>query len=171
VSRPATGQVLERRGKRGRRYTIRFRAGGKRRYITLGTADEGWTRKAAEEELERTLAAVKLGVWQPPRREPILEEPEQEPAFHLFASQWFEQKKLEGLEQRTLEHLQWALSGLKGAKTGFTEITLLLGSTRGGDRPGDRGAVCRRESADGHCRPAGVAITRVLDAGARGCSA
>lgn len=38
-------------------------------------------------------------------------DPLEEPAFHLFASQWFEQKKLEGLEQRTLEHLQWALSG------------------------------------------------------------
>jgi hypothetical protein len=78
VSRPATGQVLERRGKRGKVYALRFRAYGRREYVTLGATEDGWTLKAAEEELERTLAAVKLGVWQPPKPQPIIEEPQEE---------------------------------------------------------------------------------------------
>jgi hypothetical protein len=44
MSRPATGQVIERRGKRGRTFALRFRAYGRRQYLTLGTAEEGWKR-------------------------------------------------------------------------------------------------------------------------------
>src|SRR5437773_193242 len=60
--------------------------------------------------------------------------------------------------------------GVKGVKTMFTEITLRLGSTRGGDRRGDRAAVYRPGSAEDRCRSAVVAITQGLDAGARGCN-
>jgi hypothetical protein len=35
MSRPATGQVLERRGKRRRVFALRFRAYGRREYLTL----------------------------------------------------------------------------------------------------------------------------------------
>ena len=41
MSRPATGQVLERKGKSGTTYALRFRAYGRRQYVTLGTRDEG----------------------------------------------------------------------------------------------------------------------------------
>ena len=47
MSRPATGQVLERRGKRGRTYALRFRAYGRRHYLTLDVA----ARAEAEAEL------------------------------------------------------------------------------------------------------------------------
>jgi hypothetical protein len=50
------GQVLELERKSGRTFALRFRAYGKRRYLTLGTADEGSTRRRAEEELENVLA-------------------------------------------------------------------------------------------------------------------
>ena len=46
-------------------FALRFRADGRRHYLTLSAT----TRVKAEEELEKTLAAVKLGVWQPPRGE------------------------------------------------------------------------------------------------------
>jgi integrase len=107
MARSPTGQIIERHGKRGRSFGIRFRAYGRRHYLTLDVA----THVEAEAELKRTLAAVELGIWQPPRPQPLVEEIEEEPTFHVFSSRWFEQKKLEGLEQRTLDHLQWALSG------------------------------------------------------------
>lgn len=105
MARPPTGQVLERRGKRGRTFAIRFRAYGKRRYLTTTAA----TRTEAEEELGRTLAAVKLGIW----RAPVTEELEQlseVPNFWAFAKRWYEQKELE-VNERTREHILWALNG------------------------------------------------------------
>lgn len=43
MARPATGQVLERQGKRGRTFAIRFRAYGQRQYVTTAAT----TRAAA----------------------------------------------------------------------------------------------------------------------------
>ena len=85
MARKATGQVVERAGKRGVTYALRFRAYGERRYETLGTAEEGWTRDKAEEELVFVLAAVKRGKWQP-GEQPV--EAEVEETFHEFASRW-----------------------------------------------------------------------------------
>jgi hypothetical protein len=85
MSRPATGQVLERRGKRGRTYAIRFRAYGRRHYVTLDP-QEVTTHSQAEQELQNVLADVRRGIWQPPSAEPV-EEPQAEPTFHLFASE------------------------------------------------------------------------------------
>ena len=78
--------MLERQGSRGVTFALRFMVGGHRHYITLGGVEDGWTRRSAEEELERTLAAIKLGVWKPPRPEPVAAEPEPEPSFHELAS-------------------------------------------------------------------------------------
>ena len=60
------GQVLELERKGGRTYALRFRAYGERRYLTLGTVEEGWSRQKAEEELENVLADVRRGIWRPP---------------------------------------------------------------------------------------------------------
>jgi len=49
--RAATGQVLTRDGVHGRSFALRFRALGKRQYVTLGSAAEGWTRERADAEL------------------------------------------------------------------------------------------------------------------------
>lgn len=108
MSRPATGQVLERRGKRGKVYAIRFRALEKRWYVTLGAEPE-WTRKRADEELERTLAAVMLGVWKPPQPDPLPEVALREPTFHELASEWVARREHE-VDARTVEHWRWALS-------------------------------------------------------------
>jgi hypothetical protein len=43
MARPATGQVVERKGKGGTTLALRFRAYGERRYVTLGSREDGWT--------------------------------------------------------------------------------------------------------------------------------
>ena len=47
MARKATGQVIERDRKCGRTFAFRVRAYGKREYLTLGTSEDGWTRKKA----------------------------------------------------------------------------------------------------------------------------
>lgn len=65
MPRTPSGQVLDFERAAGRTFALRFRAYGKRRYLTLGTAAEGWTRAAAEQELANVLADVRRGIWKP----------------------------------------------------------------------------------------------------------
>jgi hypothetical protein len=46
MARPATGQVVVRKREQGR--LLRFRAYGKRRYLTLGTEADGWSRDRSQ---------------------------------------------------------------------------------------------------------------------------
>jgi integrase len=108
MSRPATGQVVFRKGKRGRTFALRFRAYGRRHYVTLGTVEEGWTEQKADTELENVLADVRRGIWKSPEPEAV-REPEPEPTFHVFASEWVERRKAE-VAARSEEHWRWALS-------------------------------------------------------------
>jgi integrase len=110
MARKATGQVVERERKRGRVYALRFRAYGQRQFVTLGTAEEGWSRARAELELQNVLADVRRGIWQLPQPEPDPIEPRREPGFHEFASEWVAAREAEGLRPRTLEYLRWALT-------------------------------------------------------------
>jgi len=107
MARPPTGQVVVREGKRGRTYALRFRAYGRREYVTLGTAQEGWTPQQAEVELENVLADVRRGIWRPPISTVV--EPRPEPTFHEFASEWLEGIRPE-LRPRTAEDYQWSLT-------------------------------------------------------------
>jgi integrase len=109
VARPPTGQVLEKTTSRGRTYALRFRAYGKRQYLTLGTAGEGWTRRRAEDELANVLADVRRGIWTPPVPEPAHQPPAEEPTFHVLASEWVERRRHE-VAARTVEQWQWVLS-------------------------------------------------------------
>ncbi len=65
-----TGQVVERERASGTVYGLRFRAGGQRQYVTLGSHGEGWTRSRAETELQNVLADVRRGIWKAPGAEP-----------------------------------------------------------------------------------------------------
>jgi integrase len=104
VARPPTGSIVERRGARGTSFGLRFRAYGKRYYVTA----EATTRQEAEVELQNTLADVRRGIWRPPTpTEP--EAPKDEQTFHEFASTWFERHRRE-VEPRTQECWTWALS-------------------------------------------------------------
>lgn len=95
MPRPATGQVIVDERRRSATFGLRFRAYGKREYVTLGTAGEGWTRAKAETELQNVLADVRRGIWQPSVVEAV-QVPRAMPTFHEFASEWFERQTLEG---------------------------------------------------------------------------
>jgi integrase len=107
MPRKATGQVIE--PSDGRSWAIRFRAYGKRRYVALGTAAEGWSRKRAEAELRHVLADVERGIWRPyePAQAPQTAEA---PTFHEFASDWLENREPE-LRPKTVKSYRWLLSG------------------------------------------------------------
>lgn len=107
MARPPTGQVLERTTSRGHTYALRFRAYGKRQYLTLGANDDGWTRRRAEEELANVLADVRRGIWKPPA--PESQPPAEEPTFHVYASEWLAQREQEGLKAKTITGLRWSL--------------------------------------------------------------
>lgn len=106
MPRKAIGGVIE--PKEGRAWAIRFRAYGKRRYLALGTSDEGWTREKAEKKLGHVLADVERGIWKPEAPPPD-QGPTTEPTFHEFASEWFEGVAPE-LRERTRIDYQWRLS-------------------------------------------------------------
>ncbi|CAN5777961.1 tyrosine-type recombinase/integrase [soil metagenome] len=104
MARPPTGQIIERRGKQGRTFGVRFRAYKRRWYVTTEAA----TRADAETELRHILADVERGIWKPP----VVAEPEvpkREPTFHEFASEWLTARKLEGLAENTIADLRWSL--------------------------------------------------------------
>jgi integrase len=106
MARRRTGEIIEPKGGRG--WAIRFRAYGKRRSVTLGTSEEGWTREKVEERLRHVLADVERGIWQPyeAASEPVDGEA---PTFHEFASEWLAARKPE-LRPRTVKDYEWALS-------------------------------------------------------------
>ncbi|HEX9966343.1 MAG TPA: N-terminal phage integrase SAM-like domain-containing protein, partial [Solirubrobacterales bacterium] len=107
MARKATGQIIE--PKEGRGWAIRFHGYGKRRYVTLGTAEEGWSRKRAEAELRHVLADVERGIWRPYEPPPAPEIAEA-PSFHEFASEWMENREPE-LRPKTVTSYRWMLSG------------------------------------------------------------
>lgn len=115
MARPATGQVVVNKRRRSPTFALRFRAYGRREYVTLGTAADGWTQARAQAELQNVLADVRRGIWQPPAP-PLVEAPRQMPTFHEFASEWFERQKLEGgsrgggLTKAGRADLEWRLS-------------------------------------------------------------
>lgn len=108
MARKATGQVVERKRKGGRAFALRFQAYGKRRYVSLGTAAEGWTRRKAEDELANVLADVRRGIWKPARLGDAAEEAPA-PTFHEFASEWLETRRHE-FAARTVEDYELALT-------------------------------------------------------------
>ena len=65
MTRHASGQVIERKTKRGAVFALRFRVGGSRRYETLGTSEDGWNRRRAEDELAAVMGAIRTGTWRP----------------------------------------------------------------------------------------------------------
>ena len=62
MARKATGQVIERDGKRGRTYALRFRAYGERQFLTLCLVQAA---DAFRRELEQEAIAVPLGLENP----------------------------------------------------------------------------------------------------------
>jgi hypothetical protein len=81
---------VEREWKAGRGFALRFHAYGKRYYVTLGLARDGWTRAKAEVELANVLADVRRASWIPPGQRPARVAATAAPApltFGVFARQ------------------------------------------------------------------------------------
>lgn len=108
MARAATGQVVERDGKAGRSFALRFHAYGERKHQTLGSSADGWTRHRAEVELANVLADVRRGVWRPAAPEPATT-PAADPTFHEFASEWLE-AVAPGLAAGTVSRYRWQLT-------------------------------------------------------------
>src|SRR5271165_5952465 len=115
MARPATGQVIVDKRRRSPTFGLRFRAYGRREYVALGTAAEGWTCAKAQTELENILADVRRGIWRPAVVE-VVEAPREMPTFHVFASEWFERQQVEGgrrgdgLSDSGKAALRWVIS-------------------------------------------------------------
>jgi integrase len=115
MPRPATGQVIVDARRRSPTFGLRFRAYGRREYVALGTAAEGWTRAKAQTELENILADVRRGIWRPPAAE-VVQPLRTMPTFHVFASEWFDRQTIEGgrrgdgLSDAGKAALRWVIS-------------------------------------------------------------
>jgi hypothetical protein len=106
MARPATGQVIERAGKHGTAFALRFTLPtGERRQARLGREADGWTRRRAEEELQAVLADLRRGrqndIASPPPDKP-------DPLFAEFAHEWFERVRPE-LRPNTVLDYEWQL--------------------------------------------------------------
>src|SRR3954468_21969245 len=104
MARPSTGQVLERRGKNSTTFALRFRAYGKRHYISTTAT----SRRGAEEQLSNVLADVRRGIWRAATIE-APRAPQEEPTFHIYASELVARRSVE-VGARTVEYFKWALS-------------------------------------------------------------
>ena len=62
MTRRSTGGVVVDTRRKSPVFALRFRAYGHRQYVTLGNADDGWTRKKAEDKLRHVLADVEHGI-------------------------------------------------------------------------------------------------------------
>ena len=104
----ARGSVVVRDRRTGTFYGLRFVAYGERRYVSLGSEAEGWTRERADEELALVLREVQRGTWRPPAA-PVEPEIMRDPTFHEFASDWFDGKRGE-LRNTTVADYEWQLT-------------------------------------------------------------
>ena len=101
-----TGEVIERDRAGGRVFALRFRAYGRRHFVTLGGAADGWTRAQAEAELRYVLADVGRGLWAP--EIPTAADSPAAPTFHEFASAWLEARRPE-LRASSIADYTWQL--------------------------------------------------------------
>lgn len=134
MARRPRGQLYRVKTKAGQSYGVRFRWNGRRYYRTLGYSVDGMTRRDAEREIERLMAAVWTGAWDPEedRRRAAEPEPEPEVTFDRFAMEWFDRRKAtggrdgRGLSESGDADLAWALDHLRAWFGGFrlSEITV-----------------------------------------------
>ncbi len=108
MPRAAGGQVVEKHTQDGITFALRFRAYGRREYVTLGRGADGWTRKRAEVELENVVADVRRGLWQPAARSAAVPDADRDPTLHVFASQWLAERP--ELAAKTRVDYAWRLS-------------------------------------------------------------
>lgn len=108
--------VLERPSGGSKVFALRFPAYGRRRYLTLGTPAEGWTRRRGEEEMDVIRAEVERGAWvpPPPRHRAVagvLGGGEDVAPFGTFARSQVKERRSE-VRPATFAYWNWALRHL-----------------------------------------------------------
>jgi integrase len=91
-------------------FALRFQAYGRRRYVTLGTPEDGWTRRRGEQEMDVVRAEVDRGAWisPPPRRRArVGGEDEGSQLFGSFASAQVRRRRAE-VQPATSAFWGWA---------------------------------------------------------------
>lgn len=112
MARKPTGQLYENRSKvtgKVTSYGVRFRHGGKRRYVTLDVAN----RREAEAAMTHLMADVQRGLWTAPEDRAPEPEPQTMPTFAEFASEWFHGRVAEGLSEKGQQDVLWRLGHLR----------------------------------------------------------
>jgi len=110
MARRSTGGVVVDTRRTSPVFALRFRAYGRRQFVTLGSAAEGWSREKAEHSLRYTLADVERGIWRPPDRQPApAPELPADPTFHEFASRWIADNA-SGWRPNTQVDYKWQLT-------------------------------------------------------------
>ena len=93
MARPATGSIVEHRGKDGRVYrSLRFRYGGTRHDPARRDPARGRPveLRGAMSEIER---GIEPAVLKASRAKPEPERPAESPGFHRFAAEWWTRKE------------------------------------------------------------------------------
>jgi integrase len=111
MSRRSTGHVIERSGPRGKVFALRFHAYGERRYLTLGSPAEGWTRGRAREEMDNVLADVRRGTWVWRRRRARTGLDARRTTFGSFARRLVAERKGEVSDSQIVNQ-EWTLGHL-----------------------------------------------------------
>jgi integrase len=119
MSRPNSGEVTERPWADDKTVTFgaRLYAYGRRHRLAFGTNKQGWSRTRAEIELESILQQVERGTWLPPQKRTSVvstrfARPDGHQLFGSFARQVVDAKKSHGLDQDTIDDLEWKLAYL-----------------------------------------------------------
>jgi len=111
MSRRSTGQVVERSGPRGKVFALRFQAYSERRYLTLGSPAEGWTRRRAREEMDNILADVRRGIWIRRRKGTGMTAEGRATTFGRFARRLMAERKGQ-ISDNHLAYQEWTLGHL-----------------------------------------------------------
>lgn len=119
MPRAATGEVQSYEWSDGRTVTwrLRVRAYGHRHRVTLGTNHEGWSRERALVELDRIVAQIERGTWQPPSMVVRESGCAGDETLHVTASRWWQRREGE-LRPKTVVDYRWRLDYLLGYLAG-----------------------------------------------------
>ena len=128
MGRPNSGEVTEHTWKDGKTITFgaRLYAYGRRHRLVFGTNLQGWNRTRAEIELEDILQKVERGTWVPPEKKTSAKptsvaRPDGHQLFGPFARSIVEAIKNRGLDDKSVEDLDWRLGYLE-AELGRFEL-------------------------------------------------
>jgi integrase len=128
MGRPNSGEVTEHTWKDGETITFgaRLYAYGRRHRLVFGTNLQGWNRTRAEIELEDILQKVDRGTWVPPEKKTSAKptsvaRPDGHQLFGPFARSIVEAIKNRGLDDKSVEDLDWRLGYLE-AELGRFEL-------------------------------------------------